>query len=131
MKRFPKLKPNGWDGAVLALILLAAAGCGAVQWLSGRDGGAVTAVISVEGQELERLSLTPGQHCYTAGGYTLVLECDGTGIWVAQADCPTQDCVHTGKISRAGQSIVCVPSRIMVQLQGGGADADLPDAVLG
>ena len=40
----------------------------------------------------------------------------------------TVDCVHTGTITRAGQSIVCLPEQVVVQLSGGGSG---PDAVLG
>ena len=50
------------------------------------------------------------------------------GDRVAESDCPGQDCVHTGTITRAGQSIVCLPEQVVVQLTGGGGG---PDAVLG
>ena len=54
------------------------------------------------------------------------------GVRVETSDCPTQDCVHTGTITRAGQSIVCLPARIIIQLQGGAqADGDAPDVVIG
>ena len=45
------------------------------------------------------------------------------------SDCPTQDCVHTGAITRSGQSIVCLPGRIVIQLEGGGDGG--PDLVIG
>ena len=47
------------------------------------------------------------------------------------SDCPTQECVHTGKITRSGQSIVCLPARIVVQLEGGAAADDGVDLVIG
>ena len=50
---------------------------------------------------------------------------------VVEADCPTQDCVHTGTVTYSGQSIVCLPARIVIRLEGGAAPADVPDAVLG
>ena len=65
-----------------------------------------------------------------------------TQSWVGQSeeltrrpfpssDCPTQDCVHTGTISRSGQSIVCLPARIVIQLTGGAADSSGVDIVIG
>ena len=48
-----------------------------------------------------------------------------------EADCPTQDCVHTGTITRTGQSIVCLPARIIIRLEGGTVDKDAPDVVIG
>ena len=47
------------------------------------------------------------------------------GVRVVSSDCPTQDCVHTGQISRAGQSIVCLPAHIVITLAGADADYDL------
>jgi hypothetical protein len=52
-------------------------------------------------------------------------------IRVVESDCPTQDCVHTGEISRSGQSIVCLPARIIIQLEGGTESGDSPDFVIG
>ena len=52
------------------------------------------------------------------------------GVRVEEADCPTQDCVHTGTITRAGQSIVCLPARIIIRLEGGPVDKDAPDVVI-
>ena len=50
-------------------------------------------------------------------------------VSVERSDCPTQDCVHTGHISRSGQSIVCLPARVVIQLEGG-TDSGV-DAVIG
>ena len=41
------------------------------------------------------------------------------------SDCPGQDCVHSGAVSRAGQSIVCLPARIVVELVGAADGYDL------
>ncbi len=38
----------------------------------------------------------------------------GKKIWVTDADCPDRTCVKTGVISRAGQSIVCLPNATVV-----------------
>ena len=62
------------------------------------------------------------------GDYHLTILLDRNGVRVAESDCPGRDCVHTGVITRAGQSIVCLPEQVVVQLSGGGSG---PDAVLG
>ncbi len=36
-----------------------------------------------------------------------------------QADCPDQLCVHQKAISRQGETIVCLPHKIVVQIEGG------------
>ena len=46
-------------------------------------------------------------------------------VRVSESDCPNQDCVHSGAISRAGQSIVCLPARVADTLEGAASDYDL------
>ena len=134
MKQFPELKPNLWDGLVLLLVLALALGAGAVIWGGSADAGDLEAVISVDGTEQETVPLSrlSGQEERTveANGYTLLVTLDADGAQVRESDCPTQDCVHTGKITRPGQSIVCLPARVTVQLRGTQAP-DGVDAVLG
>ena len=67
----------------------------------------------------------------THNGYTLTVTAEGSGLRVSEADCPTQDCVHTGAIFRSGQSIVCLPARVVIQLIGGAADDGGVDIVIG
>ena len=50
---------------------------------------------------------------------------------MTSSDCPTQDCVHTGAITRGGQSIVCLPARIVIQLEGGPEADSGVDLVIG
>ena len=71
------------------------------------------------------------QRTVEGGGYTLEICLTDTEVWVEHSDCPTQDCVHTGRISRSGQSIVCLPARVVVELEGGSTADDGLDAVIG
>ena len=134
MKRSPELKPNFWDGiVVLAVIALAAAAALSV-WQSGPESSVLTAVVSANGQEIDRFvpaDLENEPRTYAHNGYTLTVAAEGDGLRVSEADCPTQDCVHTGTISRGGQSIVCLPARIIIQLTGGQADPGGVDVVIG
>ena len=133
MKRRPELRPTVWDGVAAGLTLALALGCG--WFLRGDRSGGEVAVVSINGEEADRFSLdeSAGEREYHAGGYVLVVSVSREGVRVAEADCPTQDCVHTGLISRSGQSIVCLPGRFILRLTGGTegeAPADV-DAVIG
>jgi len=127
-----KLRPTRWDALVAAAILLLAAACAAVFWrdrLSGDPTG-LTAVVTIDGQEADRVALwplrEPERRSYTGQGFTLTVEFSPDGVRVAEADCPNLDCVHTGQVSGAGRSVVCLPARIAIQLTGdGGVDAVL------
>jgi len=133
MKSYPKLRPNGWDALVALAVVLLAVFCVSVTWLGSTDAD-LRAVISVDGTEVERIDLTkldaPTEKTVEANGYTLHLALQPDGVTMAESDCPTQDCVHTGTITRSGQSIVCLPARVIVQLEGGAA-SDGPDVVIG
>ena len=148
MRAFPKLRPTAWDGLVVLCVAALALGTALFQWRGG-SSGALTAVVSVDGEEVDRFSpedLLEHPRTYTNNGYTLTVALGvdyedpvrnalppsgESGLRVAASDCPTQDCVHTGIITRSGQSIVCLPARIIIRLEGGTPDPDAVDAVLG
>lgn len=133
MKSFPELRPNGWDALVALAVVALAVFCLSATWLGGTDTN-LQAVISVDGEELERIDLTaltePAEKTVESNGYSLHLRLEPHGVTVAESDCPTRDCVHTGTITRSGQSIVCLPARVIVVLEGG-AESDGPDVVIG
>ena len=123
MRQSPKLRPNGWDILTAGVVLALAVACGILTWGRGGDGAAA-AVVSVDGAEVERIALDRltgvEERTYSNNGYTLHVRFGPEGAEVTTSDCPTQDCVRTGAISRGGQSIVCLPARIVIQLEGGG-----------
>lgn len=125
-------RPKPADGLVALAVLLLAAALAFAAW-GNPSGGDFAAAISVDGTVTERIALSrlagDQERTITAGGYTLHLRLSSGGVEMAAADCPTQDCVHTGRISRPGQSIVCLPARVSVTLAGTAADG--VDAVLG
>ena len=134
MNMSPKLRPGIWDALVALLVAALAVGCAWAVWSGGDQGTELTAVVSVDGVETERLALKAAdgtERTIRAGGYTLHLRMTETEVWVESADCPTQDCVHTGHISRGGQSIVCLPARVIIQLEGGVQVDTGVDAVIG
>ena len=93
----PELRPNRYDALVVLVVLALAAALAVRPFLAARapQSGALTVA--------------------AAGG----------AVSVTQSDCPGQDCVHSGAVSRAGQSIVCLPARIVVELVGAADGYDL------
>ncbi|BAK97879.1 hypothetical protein OBV_06810 [Oscillibacter valericigenes Sjm18-20] len=132
MRRSPEVHPKPADALVALAVLLLAAALTLTVWGGNKSGGLI-ATISVNGQvaktvDLSRLS-GPEVQEFTANGFTLHVRLSSDGAEVIDSTCPNQVCVHTGHISRAGQSIVCLPARISVTLSGGTANG--VDAVLG
>lgn len=130
MRRSPELRPVWGDAVVVLAVLALALVCGVFTWGGGRAG--LTAVVSVGGEEIDRFPLDSAERTYSANGYTLTVTASPDGAQVSSSDCPTQDCVRTGTVSRSGQSIVCLPARFILRLEGPSeADASGVDAVVG
>ena len=138
----PDGRPKKWDIVVVVIVLLLS-GAVALGFYGPKlqQNDHLTAVISVGGEEVERIDLTrfpDGGKVLRNNGYTMQLglsyndlTANGQiGIYVTHSDCPTQDCVHTGTISRAGQSIVCLPAQIVIHLEGA-IESGAPDIVVG
>ena len=94
--------------------------------ISRRNRRELTVSISVDGETVERCALSNYEGgTYESRGYTLTVAVENGAVRVSESDCPNQDCVHSGAISRAGQSIVCLPARVAVTLEGAASDYDL------
>ena len=131
MRPSPKLRPSVWDALVVLAVVILAAAVVALVWRGSHDEGPLTAVISVDGVQEETVSLEEAAvHTIHANGYTLEVAVENGEVRMTSSDCPTQDCVHTGRISRSGQSIVCLPARVIVTIEGP-ADNSGPDIVIG
>ena len=138
MRRSPKLQFCGWDVLVVFVILFLAGCCAVMVWGNRGDSRGLIAVVSIEGKIVERIDLetldVPTQNVYCGNGYTICVNFsvgNNRGVWVESSDCPTQDCVHTGMIKREGESIVCLPARVAIQLQGTDEGQREVDAVVG
>ena len=126
----PELKPKPLDALVVLAVLLLGV---AAAWLAygGENSSALTATVKHWGQVVARVelsSLTEEKTVSIDGAYHLTVTLDRTGAAVTDSDCPGQDCLHTGRITRSGQSIVCLPEQVIVTLEG---KAPSPDVVLG
>ncbi len=63
-----------------------------------------------------------------AGSSYNLLASDGERIWMEAADCRDQICVHHIPIAGGGESIICLPHRLAVEIVGG-ADEETLDGV--
>ena len=126
----PKLRPTFFDALVVLLVLALA--IGTAWWFYGglRRSGPAEYIITHRGQEIARGELSQPREIAVDGEYHLRIVCDGQSIYVHHSDCPTQDCVRTGKATHPGQSIVCLPEQVIVKLVGMKTASD-PDLIIG
>ena len=112
---------------ILIAALLLAGGIIAALVLLGADKGGY-AVVRVGGETVKELPLDKDAvfEITGAGGGSNILVIQGGSAWMEDADCPDKLCVKMGKISRTGQSIVCLPHKVTVEITGAGSpDVDV------
>jgi len=92
--------------------------------LTGKNGKNV--VVSVDGNVMYTFSLEENREFeikgYDGGTNYLVIE-DGE-VYLKDASCPDLLCVHMGKIRSIGQSIICLPNRVVVEIVDGEKSSD-------
>lgn len=115
---------------VLSMVIIAAAAFLIINFAVKKDGS--YAVIKVDGNVIKTLDLNSGETTIEVNGYqggvNKVVINDGK-VSMTEADCPDELCVKTGKISGVGETIVCLPHRVVVEIKGS-QDDDSIDSVV-
>ena len=72
--------------------------------------------------EVIRMSDVEDYEIVNLGTNKVRIESDG--VYMENANCPDKLCVHQGRISKTGQSIICLPNKIIVEIVGKKPDVD-------
>ena len=129
MKELERLTFRKGDGVVIGAVILAAVGLLLFFLVSAGGGEAKTVRIYRNGEMIREIPLAEDAEYFVTGTYeNRVTVRDGRAA-VTESSCPGADCVHSGWISQAGRSIVCLPNRVEVRIEGSAADDDV-DAVI-
>ena len=120
MKKVPANKKRLADlGIILGLLILA----GVLFFLyfnKGEEGAGV--IVRVDGVEIARYSLSDDGR-YELNGGTNILVIEDGAAYMLEADCPDHICINQGAITKSGVPIICMPHRLVIQIEGGGIDA--------
>ena len=111
---------------ILFFALIAAAVLSAVLFAYSASGNAGQAVITLDGKPYGTYSLFENQEIQiqSSAGTNVVLIEDGN-VRMKYSDCHNQICVEHAPISRSGESIICLPHKLVVEVRGGKeADVD-------
>lgn len=118
------------DRILISCIIIAAVLLGVFFIIKGITAG-TTVVVSVDGEEYGRYSLLQEQVIQIGETNTLVIHNKCADMLFA--DCPDQVCVNHTAISQTGETIICLPNKVVVTiealLQGDTRENDL-DAVV-
>ena len=126
-----RLSPGKGDLAAVAAVLGAALALAAAFFLPRDATGQVLVEIRQDGAVVETCPLSQNRRIRVEEDYTNVIVVQDGAVWVESATCPGEDCVHSGKISQKGRSIVCLPNRVEIRLVGGPDPGDGVDVVAG
>ena len=103
--------------ADLLLILVLFAVCGGFFLCRKLSGPGMTVRISVENQVIRELPLNKDTAFTVTNDYgtnTVIIEA-GT-VYVTDADCPDKICEDMGKISKPGETIICLPHKLIIEV---------------
>lgn len=108
------------DLALVAALILIGFGLAAVYYLRNTqsEGAAGAVVVSVAGEQVQSYPLDQDLDLVLSGvnGGSNHLHIVGGQAWLSEASCPDKVCVHMGKISQAGQAIVCLPNQVVIEI---------------
>ena len=123
MKSKLSLKFKWHDALIIAAALLLAAAVFLLTLPKGADGR-LFAEISQNGKLLASLPLDTDAEYIVNGDYDNVVTILDGSAFFSSSSCPNEDCVHTGKLTKAGQLAVCLPNGVTVRIVGEDADVD-------
>ena len=86
----------------------------------GRDNGALVE-ISLKGEIRGTYELSKDAEIPFPGN-TVIIE--NGRVHIEDSDCPDHLCEKQGEISKAGESLICLPNRLAVVIRGADADVD-------
>ncbi len=117
------------DIILISVLLIAVLAFFAFRFFSRHSGAVVK--VSVGGEVVREFSLSEDQRYEITGvnGGKNLLVIEGGKAWVEEADCPDGLCIHMGKISYSGQSVVCLPHQVVILIEDETPSSDSLDAV--
>lgn len=48
----------------------------------------------------------------------MVITVKGNNVWIKKSDCKNRICVHSGVLSKSGDTAVCVPNKTVISIKG-------------
>jgi len=108
---------------IVLFILILAFGLAVSWWSLTTNTGGDRAIVTVDGQLYGTYSLSEDQTIEVVqenGHSNYITIKDGT-VSMAYSSCKNQVCVNTGAISETKDSIVCLPNKVMIEIQSSGS----------
>lgn len=110
-----KIKKYKLDILIVGIIIFISLITSLIISLTKEQGNLV--VVKIKNEEIASYQLNiDGKYSLNNGTNILVIE--DNYAWVEEADCPDELCIKRGKISNVGESIICLPHRLIITIEG-------------
>lgn len=117
-KKHMKLEFCKYDFWAIGIVAAIAILVSVIFWTSvGAEEGSMLSVYQ-EGALIKEFSLDSDVEFVIEGDYKNVITIKDGKAAITESDCPGTDCVHSGWIHEAGRSIVCLPNRVELRVEG-------------
>lgn len=103
------------------ILIVALAAFGGISWYSEKNTKEAEAVIYVDGEEQGRYPLNQDTSVRVSledGNYNLLEIKDGQAD-ITEASCPDKVCVDHRPVKNQGESLVCLPHKVVVEIENG------------
>lgn len=86
-------------------------------------------VISVDGEEVHQMDFKDDHMRETYlyendSGHENLIVRDGDKVYIKEATCPDELCVQEGSINQVGETIVCLPHHLLVEIVSGSEEME-------
>ncbi|MCQ4636783.1 NusG domain II-containing protein [Anaerovorax odorimutans] len=109
---------------ILAVILIVLGLAASYALSAGEESGQMVR-ITVAGEEYATYSLAEDRTVTVdKDNHTNKITIKDGAVSMTFSDCKGQDCVHQGKITKTSQSIVCLPNKIVIEIEGENQEYD-------
>ena len=111
---------------IVLFILILVAGLAVSWWSLTTNTGGDKAIVTVDGELYGTYSLSQDQTIEVAqkDGHTNHITIKDGMVSMAFSDCANQDCVQHYAISKTAETIVCLPNKVIVEIEGGESGFD-------
>ena len=120
-------RANVVAGAIVAAIVLMSLAC----WLGLHPKSEATAFRALvhdgNGAVYELPLSEDAERVIVTDLGTNVVQVQDGAVFVREADCANQDCVHQGKLSGPGTQIICLPHKLWIEVVAEGQDGGRMD----
>lgn len=89
-----------------------------------------TIQVIYDGEIIKELSVNTDTVYSPEFNPNIIIEVKDKKVHFKTSDCPDKVCVHTGWLSKAGQTAVCLPNKISIVVKPGSNSKDNVDTVL-